>query len=85
MPRKDLKVLFVKWKDQSTGRIQEVTLDLTKKLPKDFGENHRVFFSFKKDQLFVYVITPEKRTADEPPQGPRAYDDLKMLMLYPEM
>jgi len=85
MPRKDLKILFVKWKDMPTGKIQEATLDLSKKLPKDFGENHRMFFSFKQDHLYVYVITPEKRSPDEPPQGPRAYDDLKMLLLYPEL
>ncbi|MGB7815550.1 MAG: hypothetical protein WBL28_04280 [Methylotenera sp.] len=82
--RKDLKIFYVKWLDKTTGKVHEVTLDLQKKLPKDFSRNHRFFASFKQGQLYVYVITPEKRAANEPPQGPRAYDDLKMLLLYPE-
>lgn len=84
MPRKDLQILYVKWKDKPTGKIQEVTLDLKKKLPKDFGENHEVFFSFKKDQLYVYVITPDRRTADEPRNGPKASNYLKTITIYPE-
>lgn len=84
MPRKDLKIFYIKWLDKVTGKVHSVTLDLPKKLPKDFGENHRFFASFKQGQLYVYVITPERRADNEPPQGPRAYDDLKMLLLYPE-
>lgn len=84
MPRKDLKIFYIKWLDNATDKVHAVTLDLPKKLPKDFGENHRFFASFKQGQLYVYVITPERRADNEPPQGPRAYDDLKMLLLYPE-
>ncbi len=82
--RKDLKVFYVKWLDKVTGKVSEVTIDLQKKLPKDFSGDHRFFASFKQGLLYVYVITPEKRDPNEPPQGPRAYDDLKMLLLYPE-
>lgn len=84
MPSKDLQILYVKWKDKPTGKIQEVKLDLKKKLPKDFGENHRMFFSFKKDQLHVYTITPDRRAKDEPPNGPEATDYLKTISIYPE-
>ncbi|MDD2934419.1 MAG: hypothetical protein HOP26_05870 [Methylotenera sp.] len=84
MPRKDLQKLYVKWKDKPTGKVQEVSLDLTKKLPKNFGEDHRMFFSFKRDQLYVYVITPDRRAPDEPPNGPRASDYLKTITIYPE-
>lgn len=81
---RSLKTLYVKWRVKSTGEIREVTLDIRKKLPKNFGENFRMFFSFRGPDLYVYLITPERRADDEPPQGPRAYDDLKMLLLYPE-
>lgn len=84
MPRKDLRLLYVKWRDNATQEVHEVRLDLRKKLPKDFGEDHRMLVSFKSGELYVYVITPEKRAPDTLPEGPRAYDDLKMLILYPE-
>jgi len=84
MPRKDLQILYVKWKDKLTDQVQEVTLDLTKKLPKDFGENHEVFFSFKQAKLYVYVITPERRAKDGPPNGPEASNYLKTITIYPE-
>jgi hypothetical protein len=84
MPRKDLKILYVKWRDNQTGEVKEVTLDLRKKFPKDFGENYEVFASFKLGQLYVYLITPERRPVDEPPNGPRASDHLKTITLYPE-
>jgi hypothetical protein len=83
MPRKDLKIFYIKWLDKVTGEEHSVTLDLPKKLPRDFGENHRFFASFKQGQLYVYVITPEYRAADEPPNGPRMYDLYKVLTLYP--
>jgi hypothetical protein len=84
MPRKDLKIFYIKWLDKVTGKVTSVTLDLPKKLPKDFGENHRFFASFKQGQLYVYVITPERRADNEPPNGPRATDYLKTLTLYQE-
>lgn len=85
MPRKDLKSLYVKWRDKLTGEVREVSLDLQKKLPKDFGDEHRTFVSFKQGQLYVYVITPERRPADEPPNGPKATAYLKTITLYPEL
>lgn len=82
--RKELKILYVKWRSKKTGEIKEVTLDLPKKLPKDFGENHRVFFSFKSDQLQVFIVTPERRPMNEPPDGPEAYQWRKTIKLYPD-
>jgi hypothetical protein len=84
MPRKDLRVLYVKWRDNATGEVREVTLDLRKKFPKDFGENHRTFVSFRSGQLYVYVITPERRPEGVQPTGPRATDYLKTITIYPE-
>jgi hypothetical protein len=82
--RSDLKIFYMKWLDKQTGKVHEVTIDLVKKLPKDFSRKHRFFASFKQGQLYVYVITPRRRAENEPAQGPSAYDYLKMILLYPE-
>lgn len=82
--RKDLKIFYVKWLDKTTDKVHEVTIDLQKKLPKDFGRDHDFFASFKQGQLYVYVITPERRAEHEPPNGPRASDYLKTITIYPE-
>ncbi len=82
--RKDLKIFYVKWLDKATGKVNEVTLDLQKKLPTDFSGDHRFFASFKQGQLYVYVITPERRIDSEPPNGPEASDYLKTITIYPE-
>jgi hypothetical protein len=82
--RKEFKILYVKWRDNQTGEVKEVTLDLRKKFPKDFGENYRVFASFKSGQLYVYLITPERRPAAAPPNGPEATAYLKTITLYPQ-
>ncbi len=82
--RKDLKIFYVKWLDKATGEVHEVTIDLQKKLPKDFSRDHEFFASFKQGDLYVYVITPERRAENEPPNGPRASDYLKTITIYPE-
>lgn len=84
MPRKDLKLLYVKWLDKLTGEVREVSLDLRKKLPPDFSDYHRTFFSFKSGQLYVYVITPERRPEGTPPNGPEATAYLRTITIYPE-
>jgi hypothetical protein len=82
--RSDLKVFYMKWLDKQTGKIHEVTIDLVKKLPKDFSRKHRFFASFKQGQLYVYVVTPERRPKNEAAQGPEAYQWRKNLRIYPE-
>ncbi len=82
--RKDLKIFYVKWFDKVTGQVHEVTLDLLKKLPKDFSGKHRFFASFKQGQLYVYVVTPERRLESELPNGPEASDYLRTITIYPE-
>lgn len=82
--RKDLKIFYVKWLDKATGKVHEVTIDLQKKLPKDFSGDHRFFASFKQGQLYAYVITPERRKADIPPNGPEATAYLRTITIYPE-
>ncbi len=82
--RSDLKVFYMKWLDKQTGKVHEVTIDLVKKLPKDFSRKHRFFASFKQGQLYAYVITPERIKEGELPNGPRASNYLKTITIYPE-
>lgn len=81
--RHELKTLYVKWRVISTGETREVTLDMQKKLPANFGDKFELFFSFKGPQLYVYLVTPERRPANEAPNGPDATDYRKTLTLYP--
>ncbi|MFA7351298.1 MAG: hypothetical protein WC009_11090, partial [Methylotenera sp.] len=82
--KKDIKILYVKWRIKSTGETREVTLDMQKKLPANFGDDFELFFSFKGPQLYVYLVTPERRATGEAPNGPDATDYRKILTLYPE-
>lgn len=75
--------LFVKWRDKITGHVYEETVDLRNRLPADMTDC-RIHFLVKGPQLYVYLITPTKRAKGEPPNGPKMYDDLKTLTIYPD-
>ena len=75
--------LYVKWRVKSTDQVHEDTVDLGRRLPGDFTD-HRVYFIVNGPQLYVYLITPERRPPDMPPNGPRTYHHLKTITLYPE-
>lgn len=51
--------LYVRWRDTSSGKTYEDTIDMTRLPPRNI-EHHRVHFIARGSQLFVYVITPEK-------------------------
>ncbi len=72
--------LYVKWKIESTGKVYEDSVDLKRLLPRDITK-HRIHFIVKDTQLFVYLITPELRSPDTEPNGPRAYDFRKVITL----
>jgi hypothetical protein len=72
--------LYVKWKIKSNGRIYEDLVNLKSLLPRDMN-HHKIHFTVKGRQLFVYLITPERRPPDMPPNGPRQYDFLKVITL----
>ncbi len=74
--------LYVKWRVLSTGNQYEETIDLRNRLPSDMT-NHEVHFSIRDNQLYVYLITPERRPADSLPNGPIATQYLKTLTIYP--
>jgi hypothetical protein len=75
--------LYVKWKIKSTGEVFEDTVDLRKRLPDDIAQHH-VYFIVKESQLYVYLISPERRPVELPPNGPRAYQHLKAVSIYPD-
>jgi hypothetical protein len=75
--------LYVKWRIKSTGQVYEDIVDLRHRLPADIT-NHRIHFIIKGPQLYVYLITPERRPPDVLPNGPRPYQYLRTITIYPE-
>lgn len=72
--------LYVRWKIKSTGQVYEDLVNLKPLLPRNM-KDHEIHFTVKGRQLFVYLITPERRPPDMPPNGPRQYDFLKVITL----
>lgn len=81
MPRGES--LYVKWRLKSTGQVFEDTVDLRRRLPADLAGS-RIHFLIRGPQLHVYLITPMRRPADEPPNGPHTYRSRKTFTLYPD-
>lgn len=81
MPRGES--LYVKWRLKSTGQVFEDTVDLRSRLPADLAGS-RIYFLIRGPQLHVYLITPMRRPADEPPNGPHTYRSRKIFTLYPD-
>lgn len=75
--------LYVKWRIKKTGQIYEDTVDLRSRLPAAIAD-HRIHFDIKESQLYVYLISPERRPRDMPPNGPREFDYLKVFTIYPD-
>jgi hypothetical protein len=75
--------LYVKWRIKSTGQVYEDTVDLRRRLPADITA-HRIYFIIKGSQLYVYLITPERRSPGTPPNGPRPYQYLETITVYPQ-
>lgn len=91
--------LNVKWRIKSTGEVFEKTVDLTNRLPAEIT-NHRIHFVVNGQQLYVYLITPEKlqpnpcpsqeerrrlaQTAPPEDRVFRMYCSFKILTVYPD-
>lgn len=75
--------LYVKWRIKSTGEIHENVVNLKSRLPTDITQQE-IYFVIKGAQLYVYLISPERRPADWPPAGPKGYDYLKVFTVYPD-
>jgi hypothetical protein len=75
--------LYVKWRLKETGQVFEDTVDLKSRLPADI-ENCDVYFLVRGSQLYVYLITPQKREKGEPINGPKKWSSRRILTLYPD-
>lgn len=75
--------LNVKWRVVSTGQEYEENIDLRNRLPNDMT-GHEIHFVIEGSKLIVYLITPERRPPDMPPNGPRPTQHLKTLTIYPD-
>ena len=81
MPRGDF--LFVKWRIKSTGQILEDRVDLRDRLPADIT-HHTIYFVVQKDELVVYLISPEFRAPSDPRTGPTVHKYHKSTIIYPD-
>ncbi len=75
--------LYVKWRLKNTGAVFEETVDLKSRLPTDI-KDCEIYFMVRGPQLYVYLITPDRRTKNEPPNGPEKWSFLRTLTLYPD-
>ncbi len=75
--------LYVKWRLMATGDVYEDTVDLRNRLPANI-KDHRVYFDIKGPQLYIYLISPERRPPETPPNGPHMYDYLIVKTIYPD-
>lgn len=75
--------IYVKWRIKSTGQVYEDAVDLRQRLPADIT-NHRIHFIVRGPQLYVYLVTPEKRHPDTSPIGPGMYSNLRVITIYPD-
>ena len=72
--------LYVKWRFNATQKVYEDTVNLKALLPRDI-RNHEIYFTIQGPQLFVYLITPERRPDNWPIAGPDMYHYRKVLTL----
>jgi hypothetical protein len=75
--------LYVKWRIKSTGEVYQDNVDLKSRLPANI-EDHTVYFVVKASQLYVYLVTPERRPLNMPPSDLRLYKDRIVKTLYPD-
>lgn len=81
MPRGEF--LYVKWRIKPSGEVYEDKVDLTTRLPADITD-HRIHFVIKGPQLYVYLISPEKRPVSMPAGPVKTYAYLKQHRIYPD-
>jgi hypothetical protein len=72
--------LYVRWRDEISGKVYEDTVDLARLLPRDITD-HRIHFTVRGPLLFVYLITPQRRSPSDHPVGPPEYRYLKTIIL----
>ena len=82
-PLRRYEKLYAKWRIKSTGQEYEETVDLRKRLLQDMT-GIRLHFSITGSQLLVYLVAPEPRPSDMPPNGPSKFKDHKIFTIYPD-
>lgn len=75
--------LYVKWRNKASGQVYEDTVDLRQRLPANI-EDHRIHFTVRGSQLYVYLISPERRPSNMAPNGPSKYNYRKVFTIYPD-
>ena len=76
-------LLYVKWRDTETQKVYEDNVDLRHRLPKNI-EDHTVYLMIKGHQLYVYLVSPDRRTPDMASNGPSMYSYRKVTAIYPD-
>jgi len=86
-------VLYVKWRDRTTGQVYEERVDLKSRLPpRRKMEGGGVHWLIEDNQLYVYLIPRtdyhnpalNRRPPDKPRNGPVKYSHLDVKTLYPD-
>ena len=75
--------LYVKWRDTETQKVYEDTVDLRHRVPKNI-EDHTIYLMIKGHQLYVYLVSPDRRTPDMASNGPNMYSYRKVTAIYPD-
>ena len=75
--------LYVKWRDKSSGKVYEDTVDLRHRLPADMTDK-RIHFMTRGPQLYVYLISSGPKSANSAAGGPRMYRDRETTLIYPD-
>ncbi len=76
-------LLYVKWRDTDIGKVYEDTVDLRNRMPRNI-EDHTIYLMIKGPQLYVYLVSPERRPSNVPSNGPSMYGYRKVTTLYPD-
>jgi hypothetical protein len=63
--------LYAQWRVRATGQVFERTVELTRPLPSDIRD-HTVYFVIDDEQLYVFLVSPEKLTPNHCPTDPDA-------------
>ena len=82
-PMKRPDSLYVKWLTLTDNNIHEQTVDLQKRLPRDFTDS-TVYLLIRGRELYVYLVSPDRRQPNVEPNGPRKYRDRNVITLYPD-
>jgi hypothetical protein len=74
--------LYVKWRLKQSGQVYEDKVDLKNHFPADITD-FNVHFFIRGPQLYIYLISPEKRPLSWPIGPLREYQSLKQYQIYP--